>query len=288
MKKSRLASLVTLVLSLALVVVLVGACQKQAQPSISDSAFNRVMETNKLRVGYISYPPSFIKDANTGKYSGIFHEVLTEAAKSVGFKVDYIEEVTWGTMVEAVDSGRVDLVCTAVWPTGARARRAEFTAPIYYSPVRAYVRANDTRFDSDISKANNSNIKIATIDGEMSSIIAQSDYKNATQDSLPQSTDISQLFLEVANNKADITFAEVAVTEAYIKSNPGSIKAVANVPYVRIFPNVMMVGKGEFKLLSTLNVAIDQLANNGTIDQIVARYENPPGSLLRRQLPYKQ
>jgi polar amino acid transport system substrate-binding protein len=283
----RLCLSIFLAFGLILMLFTLVGCERSSSNTDSQAAFSRVMNQGELRVGYISYPPSFIKDPNTGAYSGIFDNVLQRAAKNLELKVNYVEEVAWGTMVEAVASGRVDLVCTGIWPTAGRARKAEFTEPIYFSPVRAYARVGDSRFNNNLGIANNPATKIAMIDGEMSSIISKSDFPKATQDSLPQSADISQLLLEVATKKADLTFVEVAVAEAFIQKNPNSIRAISGVEPVRVFPNVMMVGKGEFKLLSMLNVAFEELANNGVINQSISKYEKFPNSFLKNQLPYQ-
>jgi ABC-type amino acid transport substrate-binding protein len=88
------------------------------------------------------------------------------------------------------------------------------------------------------------------------------------------------------SGKADITFVEVAIAQAFLEKNPESIREVQDVSPVRVFPNVMMVGKGEYRLLSMLNVAIDVLANSGEIERIIAKYEEYPGSFQRRQVPY--
>lgn len=283
---THLSRLGPLMLVAILWVVLTG-CQQEPRKPAQEDAFSRVIRTGQIRVGYISYPPSFIKDPNTGTYSGIFHEVLLRTAENLGLRIEYVEELGWGTMIEAVSSGRVDLVCTGIWPTAARGRGAEFTVPIYFSAVRAYARADDRRFDRNLSLANRPGIKIATIDGEMTSIIARSDYPLAKSSSLPQETDVSQVLLEVVTKKADLTFVEAAVAQAFIANNPGSVRPVGDVPPVRVFPNVMMVGKGEFRLLSLINVAIDELANNGIVDQIITKYEKFPGSFERRQLAYR-
>jgi polar amino acid transport system substrate-binding protein len=266
--------------------VLSAGCGADDSGVRGETAYERALRTGVLRVAYITYPPSFVRDPNTGRFSGIFHELLQEGARSLGLRVQYSEEVAWGTMIEAVASGRVDLVCTGLWPTAARARRAEFSRAIYYSPIRAYARAGDRRFDGRLASANARSVRIATIDGEMSSIIAQSDYPGATAQSLPQNTQISQLLLEVASGKADLTFVEVAVAEEYMRRNPGTIAPVRGVDPVRVFPNVLMVGKGEFELLSMLNAAIEELESNGITERVIARYETIPGSLLRPRPPY--
>ena len=90
--------------SLLLIAVLVCGCnEKSGAGTTQDLAYRRVIGTKTLRVAYISYPPSFIKDANTGEYSGIMHEVLQEMTRRMDLKVDYTEETAWGTMIEAVN-----------------------------------------------------------------------------------------------------------------------------------------------------------------------------------------
>jgi ABC-type amino acid transport substrate-binding protein len=269
-------------------VILITGCQSgDGGNKQTKSTYQRVLEAGKIRVGYISYPPSFIKDPNTGDFSGIFHEVIKEVGKNLELEIDYTEELGWGTMVEAVSSRRVDLVCTGIWPTSARGRRADFTLPIYYSAVRAYTRVDNSKFDSNLTVINSPGVRISTIDGEMTSIIARSDFPNAKTESLPQTADISQVLLEVATNKADVCFVEPAVALEYISKNPGTIKEVRNVPPLRVFPNVMMIGKGEVELASMLNIAIEELINNGFVEKVIQKYEKYEGSFQRTALPYR-
>ena len=69
-------------------------------------------------------------------------------------------------------------------------------------------------------------------------------------------------------------------------NNPNSIKEVENVLPVRIFPNAMIVGKGEVEFLSTLNISINELINNGFVDKIIEKYEKYPDSFQRLSLPF--
>lgn len=252
----------------------------------SETVYSEVTKSGKIRVGYISYPPSFIKDPNTGEFSGIFNDVLEEVAKKLSLELDYVEELGWGTMIESINSGRIDLIATGIWPTTERGKHVDFVNPLYFSAVKAYVRIDDNRFDGDLSKINDSNIKISLIDGEMTSVIANMDYPKANQLSLTQMNDLSQVLLNVATKKADVTFAEPAVALEYMSKNPNSIKEVENVLPVRIFPNAMIVGKGEVEFLSTLNISINELINNGFVDKIIEKYEKYPDSFQRLSLPF--
>jgi len=72
-------------------------------------------------------------------------------------------------MIEAIKSGRVDVVCTGLWRLRPRGKLADFTAPLYYSTVRAYTRADNTKYDGSLNAINDPGTKIAGVDGEMSS-----------------------------------------------------------------------------------------------------------------------
>lgn len=263
-------------------------CRNNQSALKSEDTYDRVMAQRQIRVGYISYPPSFVRDPNTGQMSGIFHDVLQEMGKNLELNIVYTEELGFGTMIEAIRSGRVDIVSAGIWPTAARGKSVDFTNPLYYSTVRAYTAANTSRFDGNLDNINDPGVRIASIDGEMTSIIATNDFPRAQNKGLTQATEISQVLLEIATNKADVTFVEPAVAEEFIDRNPGKIKVVPNVAPLRFFPNVMLVGKGETRFLSTLNTAIEELVNTGFVEKTIRKYEKYPGSFQRLATPFKE
>ncbi len=249
------------------------------------TVYNKILRTKTLRVGYIHYPPAFIKDPNTGEYSGIFYEVLEEVGKNLDLKIKYVQEVGWGDMIEALQSDKVDIINQQIWPTAQRGKYADFLNPIYYISVDPYVRYNDNRFDNNIELLNSKDIKIVTLDGEMTSIIAKYDFPLAQTISLPQTTNVSQLPLEVVAKKGDVTFLDNKTGKLFIKNNPNQLKKVENVDPLRIFPNCMMIKKGENNLQSMLNIAIEEVRNNGFIDKVIQKYEPLPNTYYRVALP---
>jgi polar amino acid transport system substrate-binding protein len=285
MKGSTPARQTLLAILAIIAAIFLSACTR-AQTTMKTSVYERVLQTGTLRVAYISYPPSFIKDAKTGKLSGIMYDTLEELARRLEIKTDYVEETTWATMIEEIRSQRVDMVCTGLWPNAARGKLVDFTDAVYFSPIKAYAKAGNHAFDGNLSAINSGTVKIAAIDGEMSSIIARTDFPKGDAQALPQTTDIAQLLLEIADDKSHVTFVEPAVANEFTLHNPGKIEEIKNIPPLRVFPNVFMVAKGEQSLLSMLNIALGEIANTGVIDRIVTKYEKSPGLFLRRQLPY--
>jgi ABC-type amino acid transport substrate-binding protein len=228
-----------------------------------------------------------IKDPNTGKLSGVFVDTLDKAAANMGLKVDWTAEVGWGDAIEALNSDKCDIIGSSAWSNSTRGKSAEFAQPLYYSAINAYVRANDNRFNNDIAIANNANYKLVTLDGETSQAIASQKFPNAKTLQLPQLTDVSQLFVNVADGKGDMTFQDSSTGYNYMKNNPGKIKNVTPLKPIVVYGNVMMIKKGEFVFKSAIDNAINELLNNGFVDGVIDGYEKDfPGGFYRAAVPY--
>lgn len=148
------------------------------------------------------------------------------------------------------------------------------------------MRADDTRFDENLSGVNDPEIKIAVIDAEMSDIIARENFPKASIVSLSNLTSISELALNVDLGKADVTFIETAVANEYLAKNPGTLKSVTLGAPVRMFANTIMVPDNEPAFVSMINTAQQELLLFGIIDKIIDRYEVYPGSFARVAKPY--
>lgn len=277
--------IILLVVVVALVASFVGVKIFSGSTTQNQDLLAKVLDKGEIRVGYVVYPPGMIKDANTGELSGIFHDALEEAGKNLGLKINWVEEVGWGTMIEGLNAGRYDMIGSPVWPNSSRARNVDFTIPLNYSAVGVYTRSGDNRF-ADLTRINNSNITIATIDGEMSSFIAKATFPNAKVISLPQDSQVSQLLLNVRTGKADVTFVETAIAEEFLAQNPGSVQNIVPNNPVRSFGNTMLVPKSQDGFKSMINSALEELFNSGTVDVLIDKYEKYPGSFYRAAKPY--
>jgi polar amino acid transport system substrate-binding protein len=267
--------------------ILIIACDKNKSVEQSQSdTLQQVLSSGKIRCGYVVYPPGLIKNPNTGKVSGIFAEVLEEAAKNLDLQVEWTEEVGWGTMVEGLNNRRYDMIGSPVWPLGQRIRVSDFTKPIYYVVVNAYVQNGNTKFDNALEKINSPDVRIATIDGELTSTVAKSDFPNARILSLPQMSDVSQLLLNVADGKADVTFVEPAIALEFMKNNPGKLQKVISSKPIRSFPNCMMVRQNDTQFRRLIDNALTEVLNSGFVDQVIKKYEPGTGTYQRLALPY--
>ena len=275
-----------LVLGCLMLLALAGCKPTQIETG-TVSVYDRIMATQTLRCGYIVYPPNLIKDAASGKFSGISYDIMTRLGHDLGLKIEWVEEVGTGSMIEGLNTGRYDLLCTSIWAEPTRGKVAQFSIPLYFTSINAYVRTDDVRFSENSGTLNTDTMTIATIDGGLTAIIARDDYPQAKTYSLPELTDFSQLLLALTTRKADVTFSEAAQVVAFEQSNPGTLKNLTPDRPARLFANVFTMKMDEARLAEMLDNALRSLHNEGFIEKTIASYEQQPNEYRRVAPAYK-
>jgi ABC-type amino acid transport substrate-binding protein len=120
-----------------------------------------ILSRGTIRCSYLVYPPYLLKDANTGKLSGIMFDIMEEIGRGSELKIEWVEEVGYESIFTSVNSGRDDLFCGGLWPNASRVRAGTFSVPVFYSVVKAWGRSDESRF-SNLSGINSPDIRIAT------------------------------------------------------------------------------------------------------------------------------
>lgn len=257
------------------------------EASQKNSVYERIIKTQTLRCGYNTYEPVIMRDPNTGEMSGIFPEYMAAISRATGLKIEWTAEIGWGEVPIALQTGKIDAMCAGKWADAKDGLQIAFTVPAFYNAIEVFARADDTRFDSDLSLINKPEISIAAMDGSITMDIAKDDFPNAKIFGLPILDSESDLLLNVTSGKADITFSTNGPAIGFMKNNPKKIKRVAPEKPLRVFGVTIAVNIHEQELLTLLNTATNQLLNSGSIDKILDKYESKyPGSFSRVAKPY--
>ncbi len=229
------------------------------------------LKNNTLRIGYIIYPPLLEKNANTGQFQGVSYDIVEAVAEKMGIETKWTEEVGWGTSLEGLKTNRYDILGTQMWPNAEREKVVSFSIAPMDSVIYGYVKKGDTRFTDDLSVLNSNQYKITSLDGEMAMFIAQEDYPNAQLVALPQLSSYADVFLNIVQDKADITFAEPSATEDFLKSHPNSLDRVNDEP-VRSFGNSFAFNKEDAELREKWDKAIQELIDSEEIQRILEKH----------------
>ena len=290
MKFSQLLLVILISIAAAIGTTLLVTPHHQESMSIpvQETAYDRVLRTGILRCGYADWPPYvFTKDAETGKVSGILPDVTEAIAAKLNLKVEWTENTGWGSFIESLRTHRIDGFCAGAWRNAERGRYVAFTSPIFYSATYPYVSINDHRFDKDLSGINQPDIHISAMDGEMSDVIAKHYFPKATEISVPQLGQITDILMNVATHKADVVFQEPSMVNDFLKTNPNTLRAAQDQPF-QVFQTSLVVDIHESQLRDMLDSALSELQNQGIIEEIISKYSTDPKIFLRIAKPYIQ
>ena len=251
-----------------------------------ESAYERVMKTGTIRCGYFIWPPGFSIDPNTGAKTGVFYDIIEELGKRLDLKIEWSQELNFGTYLQDLDAGKYDMECTGGWPTATRGKFVSYSDNLFYLPLVAVVRADETRF-RDKKQMNSANFTVATIDGEFGQIIKRQQFPLAKELGLPQNSPTTDMVISVMTKKADVAFTDIMSAQKFLKQNPGKMKILWQDSPVKLIPQSFTMKSEESRFRDMINKATEEMLLDGTIDRILDRYEGVDHIFMRVALPYR-
>ncbi|TAH36104.1 MAG: amino acid ABC transporter substrate-binding protein [Alphaproteobacteria bacterium] len=290
MAQSAKTVLISIVASLAVCFLLINwmGLKPQQASNAKESVYERVIRAGTIRCGYFNVPPYMIKNPNTGELSGIAHDVMEQVGARLNMKIEWVMESAFPTMAQDLNQDRYDALCSGAWNMPTRAKVADFTVPFFFTPSIVIVRADDTRFDKDVTILNNSDYTLAIVEGTPQQYLHKTRFQNAKLYSLPEYSSPAEALEVVATKKADAAIYFVSELDLYNRHNPDKKlkNATPNHP-VFIGASSMIVKKGEVDFKNLLDQVLLYLMADGTVDEILKKYQSVPGSFLRVANPYQ-
>lgn len=250
--------------------VLASAALAAPTDGLAQSTMESIRKNGVLKVGYVPYPPTVIKDSRTGKITGHFVDAVEFMASIMKVKVEYVE-ATWGTFVAGLQSGQFDLSIAATYRTIPRAMAVHFTRPIIYIGNGAIVKKGDTRFKT-LEDFNAKGLKIAVAQGEASHEYAKAHFPNA-QLIVLSTANLQQPLVEVSAGRADVGLADAWSTRRYAQSQSEVVDLFKEKPY-DLTPIGWAVRQGDIDFLQFVNTALDYMDTTGRLIQWESKYES--------------
>lgn len=281
--RTVLIVIVCTVLSIAGTLLFIG---KDNVATSHETAHARVMRTGVLRCGYFVWPPLLTKDPNSGALGGMTYAFTVELAKALDLKIEWVQEMSFATYLQDIESGKYDMECSEGWPNAKRGKVVFYGVPYAYIPLVLVHREGDDRFE-DKAALNDPAVKVATPDGETSSEVYKAQFPKATQVSLPQTTRPDEMILNVTTRKADVTMLDLLSVLDYMDKNPGQIAYKSYDPPLHIIA-IAPTLPPDPRFKAMIDTATEQLVNNGTVENLLGKYEPYPGAFLRVAPIYRE
>ncbi len=212
------------------------------------------------------YKPYEMVDVEGNLY-GFDIDVMNKAAEILGYEVKW-QDVDFDAIVESVKQGKADAAIAGMTYTEERAEQVDFT-DIYYAGDDAQNYVLTTK-DSDMEKTED--IKGKTIGTQMGTI--QETILNSLEKEynlkLDKRKSYSDLVLELKKGVVDCMVVEKAVAEELAADND-DLKFYKFEAGAELSGNAIIVKKGN-SLKDEFNKAIQQMKDDGTMDELVKKY----------------
>lgn len=240
------------------------SCTKDTTPqnSPSVSTLGQITTSNKIKVGYIVFPPTIIKNQTTGELSGHFVDTIKEIARLNKWEIEFIE-TDFAGFATGLNAKRFDVSIAPTFVTVPRALSVYFTRPLMYVGNSAIVRTNETRFPT-IESVDQSEVTVAVTQGEAGDEYAKANFKKAKITRF-SGGDQSLAFQAVVSGRADIALGDAYVTAQFAKANQPKVKDLfAEAPY-NLTPVSWAVRRGDDETLNFVNSSLDALDYQGRL-----------------------
>jgi polar amino acid transport system substrate-binding protein len=240
-----------------------------------EDTLSRIQTQKRLRVGYITYPPTAFRDPVSGQMRGHFVDTIQEMMRQLdpSIQIEY-KETTWADFTTALNTHDIDLSIAGTFTTIPRARRVTFTRPLVYLARSAIIRRGDTRFTADAGplQFDRPGIRVGVVDGEGSHEFVKANFKNLSNLVVFSGADLSQCLAAVSAGQVDVGMSDAMETERYAKAHPEVVDLFAEHPY-DITPVAWAVRHDDLVWKNFLDTAIATFESQGKLAAFERAYD---------------
>lgn len=250
------------------------ACGKKNVSSSSNTAaitkVDKIKKAGQLVVGTSAdYPPYEFHKSVSGndEIVGFDIEIAKEIAKDLGVKL-VIKDMDFKGLLNALESGNVDMVLAGMTPTEERKQSVDFSNIYYKAAQTLVVRTEDKDKIKVIDDLNGKGLGVQK--GSIQEDIAKNQLPKAEAKALGKITDIA---LALKTKKIDAAIIESPVAKSYVNANKDL--SISDIELkTEDAGSAVAVKKGEIDLVNAINKTLDRLTTSKTIDKMVIDANN--------------
>lgn len=240
--------------------------------------FTGCKEDSKLVVATAAeFPPFEFKEGK--EFKGIDMEIAQAIAKELGMELE-IQDMEFDSVISAISSGNVDFGISGLTINETRSKVVDFSTPYYNAAQVVIAKKNSSfKFEGDNPEklkeliANTKGIKIGVATGTTGAFYANGNedwgfdgFANAEVKSFVNG---SLAVNALVNGVVDIVILDEAPANILSKANDSTY--VIN-SYLTEEQYGIAVKKGNKELLDKINIALKNIQDSGTLDNIIKKY----------------
>ncbi len=223
-----------------------------------------------ISVGSSDYPP-FIDLDNNGNPTGLDVDIFREAARRAGYDISFVT-INWEERDDLLESGAIDCVTGGFTVEG---RESDYLWVGPYVSSNQVVVVNST---GDIDSLEDLGGKSVAV---QSASIAEEILLTRSNPSVPEDVQVysyednSLPFAALGCDYIDALVADEPVVIQYMKDYD-TVFTVLDEPLMYASVGTAFARDGDAELCAALNAAVDEMREDGTLDEIVSRYLSVP------------
>lgn len=204
-----------------------------------------------------------------GEYKGFDLELAQAIADDLGLELK-IENVDFDTIVPGVASGtKYDMGIAAITATPEREKEVGFTDSYYMDDQAIVTMADNTEITGDnyADALNAEGVKIAVQSGSTAEAFAKENFPNAELVPFKNATDC---FAAVQSSRANALVTNRSVAAQLVATSFSNEQVIKQISTGEEY--AIAVNKDNTVLLDALNDSIAKLTEDGTVDELMTKY----------------
>jgi polar amino acid transport system substrate-binding protein len=241
----------------------------------SKNTLANIISAKELKVGYLIFEPTVMKDPKTDSLKGVFVDMVYDIAKSLdtNMKVTFVP-TNLANFSADLAARKFDISIVATFATPKRASMVAFTRPLFYCGYTGVTKKENKEKYSTWSAIDQPNVSIGLLQGSAIADLAKREFKNKNNLQLFPGSDLTIPLVAVSSGKADVGLMNQITVFTYLREHPELTEVMGQEPLATTY-FAWAVRPDDLILLNFLNTSIDYLKNSGRMLSYQKKYNVP-------------
>jgi polar amino acid transport system substrate-binding protein len=258
--------------SLAALLVMIGLIAGYAPLGAAAAAgsapvLDRIMSKKELVVGTAASMPPLNMTLKDGQIAGMEIDLARYIANSLEVKLT-LKAMPFNELLPALESGRVDMVISAMTITAARNSKFAFAGPYFASGKSLLLKRQNAETMNEVARINDPERILVALKGSTSQLFAEKVFPKAK---LVLTDNYDQAVTLIRENKAHALVADQPICQVSVFRYPDAdLAALKNTLSYEAFG--IAIPANDFLFLNLLQNFITGLENSGEMRNLVDRW----------------